>query len=176
MSEHLILADFGIFNSTSALRFKQQYASRLPNPQDLHHIRPRSIPALYSTPFFSRIRNLALSLSPSTMISGQNMKYDELRASEEALLATDESQVPSPLASCSQRRRITEGIFKALDRAHSKINCRLAVLQVLLITIYTVVFIILQSHTFAIDKRALIPCECCGRSRPPFGKADQTAL
>lgn len=110
------------------------------------------------------------------MISGQNIKYDELRASEEALLATDESQVPSPLASCSQRRRMIEGISRALDRAHSKINCRLAVLQILLIAVYTVVFITLQSHTFAIDKGALIPCECCGRNRPPFGKADQIAL
>ena len=102
--------------------------------------------------------------------------YDELRASEEALLPNDKSHVPLPQAPCSQNRRIIKGISRRLDRAHSKINYRLAIIQVLLITIYTVVFIVLQSHILAVDNGAFIPCECLERSRARFRKAHKTAL
>ena len=110
------------------------------------------------------------------MISEQKILYDELRASEESLLATDEFPIPLTLGPRSQRRRIIESKIRAPDRARLKIIYRLAVLQVLLIAVYTVAFITLQSHTFKNDKTALIPCECFERSRPPFRKADQTAL
>lgn len=94
------------------------------------------------------------------MISEQKIRYDELRASEEALLASDGSQTSLPLASCSKRRRIIEGISKAFDGAHLKMVCWLALVQVLLITVYTIVFITLRSNITQIDQTALISCEC----------------
>ncbi|KAK3170547.1 hypothetical protein OEA41_002628 [Lepraria neglecta] len=90
-------------------------------------------------------------------MSEKNVMYDELRASEEALLPNDKFHVPLQLAPYSQSRRIIKGISRRLDRAHSKINYRLAILQVLLIAIYTVVFIVLQSQILEIDNGALIP-------------------
>lgn len=94
------------------------------------------------------------------MISEQKIRYDELRASEEALLASDECQGSLPLASRSQRRRIVEYIFGAFDHANLRLICQLAVLQVLLIAVYTIVFVTLRSNISAIDHTALIPCEC----------------
>ena len=45
-----------------------------------------------------------------------------------------------------------KGILKKLDRAHSKINCRLAVIQVLLVIIMdNTVFSVLQSHALPND-------------------------
>lgn len=99
------------------------------------------------------------------MISEQKIRYNELRASEEALLASDEFQVPVPLASCSQRRRVIEGISTAFDGAHLKLVCCLAVLQVLLIAVYTIVFITLRSDISTIDQTVLIPCECSDQKK-----------
>lgn len=111
------------------------------------------------------------------MRSEKKVIYDELRASEEALLPNDEVYVPVPLVPCSQSHRFMKGISGRLDRAHSKINYRLAILQVLLIAIYTVVFILLQSHILdSRNKETLIPCEYLERSRPPFRKAHKNAL
>ena len=104
------------------------------------------------------------------MISEHNFLYDELRASEEALLPNDKICIPLPPASCSRSRRTMRGFSKHLDRAHSMINYRLAIFQVLLIAIYTIVFIVLQSHILPIDNGALIPCECVERSRSSLEK------
>ena len=123
-----------------------------------------------STPFSTCWQPYSITISSSTMISEKNFLYDELRASEEALLPNDEIDVPLPLAPCSRSRWIIKSISKHLHRAHSKINYRLAVIQVLLITIYTVVFITLQSQMLPNDNGALIPCECVERSRSPLEK------
>ena len=110
------------------------------------------------------------------MISEKTVTYEELRASEEALLPNGQLDVPLPLAPCSLSRRIIKGISRRLDCAHSKTTYRLAILQALLIAVYTVVFIILQSRTLEFTNGALMPCECLERGRPPLRNAHKTAF
>ena len=43
------------------------------------------------------------------------------------------------------------GMIKHLDRAHLKINYHFAVIEVLLISVYKTVFMVLQWHTLPVD-------------------------
>ena len=160
------MTDFGIFRddldaTLEAKVFAGQAIECFTAPQTLgtspHSITQYSCSSLI--PFFSNRQLRFFIKSSSIMISEQKIRYDELRASEEALLANDECQISLPLASYSKKCRIIEGIFKAFDGAHLKMLCWLALVQVLLIIVYTIVFLALRSNIAQIDQTALISCE-----------------
>ena len=105
------------------------------------------------------------------MVSEKIILYDELRASEEALLSNDQIDFPLPPVPYSRSHRTMKSISEHLHRAHPETNYRLAIVQVLLIAIYTVVFIVLRSYKIPVNNGALIPCECVESSDPSLRQA-----